>query len=229
VKGREVLIVAGPNAIATGIHAGFRAADARRQDYWPLYIANIWFGTHRDGFSHLYQVIREERGYNYGDYSYVEHFEGRPFFMFPPPNAPRRFQYFSVWIRPVQHDYAHHIVKALTWELENFVRTGMTGEQCGDAKNKARVLYLSLAEPAAACWAPSSTTTSTGSTPATSTTTSPRRRRELRPDQHRHQEVPAGREPQVRHHHSQRRRAQAGRRHCCRRPGVGQVARRLPD
>ncbi len=147
VKGREVLIGAEPNAIATGIHAGFPLPLTRAdKDYWPLYIANIWFGTHRDGFSHLYQVIREERGYNYGDYSYVEHFEGRPSYMFPPPNAPRRYQYFSIWIRPVQHDYAHHILKALTWELENFVRTGMTDEQCADAKNKARVLYLSLAE-----------------------------------------------------------------------------------
>ncbi len=147
VTGREVLIVAQPNAIATGIHAGFPLPLTRAdKDYWPLYIANIWFGTHRDGFSHLYAVIREERGYNYGDYSYVEHFEGRPSYLFPPPNAPRRFQYFSIWIRPVQHDYAHHIVKALTWELENFVRTGMTAEQCSDAKNKARVLYLSLAE-----------------------------------------------------------------------------------
>ncbi|HXE74500.1 MAG TPA: pitrilysin family protein [Candidatus Xenobia bacterium] len=147
VKGRDLLIVAQPNAISAGIHAGFPLPLTRAdEDYWPLYIANIWFGTHRDGFSHLYQVIREERGYNYGDYSYIEHFESRPRYLFPPPNAPRRFQYFSIWIRPVQHDYAHHITKALTWELENFVRTGLTEEQCSDAKNKARVLYLSLAE-----------------------------------------------------------------------------------
>jgi zinc protease len=146
-KGREVLMVALPNAISTGLHAGFPLNVTRRdKDYWPLYIANIWFGTHRDGFSHLYQVIREQRGYNYGDYSYVEHFEGRPFALFPPVNTPRRQQYFSIWIRPIQHDYAHHILKAMTWELENFVREGMTEEECALAKNKARVLYLSLAE-----------------------------------------------------------------------------------
>ena len=146
-KGREALIVALPNAISTGLHAGFPLNVTRTdKDYWPLYIANIWFGTHRDGFSHLYQVIREQRGYNYGDYSYVEHFEGRPSNLFPPTNTPRRFQYFSIWIRPIQHDYAHHLLKAMTWELENFARTGMTEEQCALAKNKARVLYLSLAE-----------------------------------------------------------------------------------
>ncbi len=146
-KGREALIVALPNAISTGLHAGFPLSVTRAdKDYWPLTIANIWFGTHRDGFSHLYQMIREQRGYNYGDYSYVEHFEGRPFNLFPPTNTPRRQQYFSIWIRPIQHDYAHHILKAMTWELENFVREGLTEEECGLAKNKARVLYLSLAE-----------------------------------------------------------------------------------
>ncbi|MBI2955977.1 MAG: insulinase family protein [Acidobacteria bacterium] len=146
-KGREVIIVALPNAISTGIHAGFPLPLTRKdKDYWPLYIANIWFGTHRDGFSHLYQVIREERGYNYGDYSYIEHFEARPFALFPPTNTPRRYQYFSLWIRPVQHDYAHHILKAMTWELEHFIRTGLSEEECALAKNKARVLYLSFAE-----------------------------------------------------------------------------------
>lgn len=147
VQGRSVLIVALPNAISTGIHAGFPLPLTRAdKDYWPLYVANIWFGTHRDSFSHLYQVIRADRGYNYGDYSYVEHFEGRPFNLFPPTNSPRRYQYFSIWIRPVGDDYALHLMKALTWELENFVRTGLSEEQCDLAKNKAKVLYLSLAE-----------------------------------------------------------------------------------
>lgn len=46
----------------------------------------------------------------------------------------------------MQHDYAYHLMKALTWELENFIRAGLTEEQCAGAKNKARVLYLNLAE-----------------------------------------------------------------------------------
>jgi len=146
-RGRDVLIIALPSALSTGLHAGFPIPVTRAHpDYWPLYVANVWFGTHRDSFSHLYQVIREERGYNYGDYSYIEHFEGRPFFLFPPTNTPRRYQYFSIWIRPVAHDYAVHIMKALTWELEHFIRTGLTAEQCELAKNKARVLHLNLAE-----------------------------------------------------------------------------------
>jgi zinc protease len=142
-----VTIVALPNAISTGLHAGFPLPVTRTDaDYWPLYVANIWVGTHRDSFGHLYSTIRADRGYNYGDYSYIEHFEGRPFTMFPPPNTPRRYQYFSIWLRPVQNDYAYHLMKALTWELENFARTGLTDDECAQAKNKAKVLYLNLAE-----------------------------------------------------------------------------------
>jgi zinc protease len=145
--GRHVTIIGLPNAIATGLQAGFPIPVTRADaDYWPLYVANVWFGTHRDSFSHLYQVIREERGYNYGDYSYVEYFEGRPRYLFPPTNTPRHYQYFSIWIRPVGNEYAHHLMKALTWELDKLVRDGLTAEQVEAAKNKARVLYLSLAE-----------------------------------------------------------------------------------
>ncbi len=147
VAGRHVTIIGLPKAIATGLHAGFPISVTRADaDFWPLYVANVWFGTHRDSFSHLYQVIREERGYNYGDYSYVEYFEGRPEHLFPPTNTPRHYQYFSIWIRPIGNEYAHHLLKVLTWELDNLVRNGLTAEQVEAAKNKARVLYLSLAE-----------------------------------------------------------------------------------
>ncbi len=147
VSGRSALIIELPNAISSGIHAGYPIGLSRKdKDFWPLYVGNVWLGTHRDDFSHLYHVIREERGYNYGDYSYIEHFEGRPENLFPPFNTPRRFQYFSLWARPVAHQYVPHIMRALTWELQRFVDTGLDEEQCRMAKNKAKILYLSLAE-----------------------------------------------------------------------------------
>lgn len=146
-RGRRLLIVSIPNAASSGVHAGHRIEVTRAHpDFWPLYIGNIWFGTHRDGFSRLYVLLREERGYNYGDYSYVEHFEGRPYNLFPPFNTPRRSQYFSIWVRPVAHPYVPHVLKAITWELEELLRAGLTEQQCADARNKAKVLYLSLAE-----------------------------------------------------------------------------------
>jgi zinc protease len=147
LQGRQMLIVTMPNAIATGIHVGFPYAITRNHpDYWPLFVANVFFGTHRDEFGRLYQEIRSDRGYNYGDYSYVEYLYGRPFFLFPPPNTPRRQQYFSIWVRPVGHQYAHFITKAITAELERFVNQGMSAEELELTKVKGRTLYLNFAE-----------------------------------------------------------------------------------
>lgn len=147
IKGRQVLIVTTPNAIATGLHAGFPITVKRGDpDYWPLFVATTYFGAHRDDFSLLYQLIRQARGYNYGDYAYMEYYAYRPYSMFPPPGSPRDAQYYSLWIRPVGHQYTHFIMKAMTAELDRFVKEGMTPEQVERSKTKARVLYLNYAE-----------------------------------------------------------------------------------
>ena len=145
--GRHLLIITQPNAIATGIHFGF-PINVRRgdPDYWPLFVANTYLGLHRDEFGRLYQDIRQQRGYNYGDYSYIEYLYGRPYFLFPPPTTPRMEQYFSVWIRPVGNQYAHFILKAAVAELDRFVKEGLTPQQVEEAKIKARTLYLNYAE-----------------------------------------------------------------------------------
>lgn len=145
--GREAIVVGMPDALATGIHLAYPLPINRtHEDFWPLYVANVALGTHRDGHGRLYGLIRQERGYNYGDYSYVEHFAARPWSLFPPFNTPREQQYFSLWIRPVGHEYAHHLLKAAIHELDLIAREGLTAEEVAHSKNKARVLYLSLAE-----------------------------------------------------------------------------------
>ncbi|HEX2060299.1 MAG TPA: insulinase family protein, partial [Thermoanaerobaculia bacterium] len=145
--GRHALVIQEPNAPAASVHLGFPIAVNRTHaDFWPLYIANVWLGTHRDGFGQLYQKIREERGYNYGDYSYIEYWTGRPQALFQIFNQPREQQYFSIWVRPVKHEHAVHLAKAVTYELEQLIRTGLTPQQIDEAKNKARVLYLNLGE-----------------------------------------------------------------------------------
>ena len=147
VKGRELTIVAMPDAGATAIHLAFPIEiDRTDPDFWPLYVANVYFGTHRDSHSYLYKEIREKRGYNYGDYSYIEHFAYRPFNLFRPFNTPRSYQYFLIWIRPVDTKYGHHILKAADWELENLLRKGVPDDEVELSKNKAKVLYLNLAE-----------------------------------------------------------------------------------
>jgi zinc protease len=148
--GREALVVEEPNAPAASVHLGFPVAISRTDpDFWPLYVANVWLGTHRDSFGQLYQKIREERGYNYGDYSYIEHWMGRTASLFQIFNQPREQQYFSIWIRPVKHEHAVHMMKAATYELEQLIRRGLSAEDVANAKNKSRVLYLNLAETVA--------------------------------------------------------------------------------
>lgn len=145
--GKHVLIITQPNAIATGLHLGFPIHLKHGDDeYWPLFVGNVFFGVHRDSFGRLYQELRGDRGYNYGDYSYIEYYQGRPQNLFPPPTTPREQQYFSMWIRPVGHQYAHFLMKAMTAELDRLVREGLTPEQVAQAKIKARTLYLNYAE-----------------------------------------------------------------------------------
>jgi zinc protease len=147
IAGRQALVIEEPNAPAASAHLGFPIDVSRNDaDYWALYVANVYLGTHRDGFGQLYQKIREERGYNYGDYAYIEHWNGRTSSLFQVFNQPREQQYFSIWIRPVKHEHAVHLLKAATFELEQMIRNGLTPAQVEASKQKARVLYLNLAE-----------------------------------------------------------------------------------
>ena len=149
VVGRHAVVVRMPDSGATGVHFGFPLPiDRTHEDFWPLWVANVHFGTHRDSHGLLYTLIRQERGYNYGDYSYIEHFAWRPYVLVPPFNTPRREQYFSVWIRPVATEHAQHLLKASIYELGQMIGNGLTDEQVAASRNKARVLYLNYAETA---------------------------------------------------------------------------------
>ncbi len=129
VEGRRVVIAAKPGP-ATAISFGF-PIDVHRgaPDFYALWVANSWLGEHRNSSSRLYQVIREARGLNYGDYSYIEHFPEGGRRSMPPPNVPRRQQIFEVWIRPVPNQDAHFALRAAVRELDRLVRDGLTPEQ----------------------------------------------------------------------------------------------------
>ena len=87
IDGRSVVLVAKPGADAS-ISFGF-PIDVHRgeRDFYALWIANSWLGEHRNSVSHLYQVIRETRGLNYGDYSYIEAFPEGGQRNMPPVNV----------------------------------------------------------------------------------------------------------------------------------------------
>ena len=129
INGREVLLIAKLRADAS-ISFGF-PIDVHRgeRDFYALWIANSWFGEHRNQASHLFQVIRETRGLNYGDYSYIEAFPEGGERNMPPVNVPRRRQLFEVWIRTLPNAQAHFALRAAVRELERLVDNGLTEEQ----------------------------------------------------------------------------------------------------
>lgn len=106
-RGRHVTIIE-KDAQSTAISMGFPINILRGSKEWyALAVANSWLGEHRNSSSHLYQVIREERGLNYGDYSYIENFPNGGRLQMPPQNVCRRHQIFEIWIRPVPNDTRH--------------------------------------------------------------------------------------------------------------------------
>ncbi len=128
-EGRPVVIVKKPGP-ATAISFGF-PIEARRgtREFYALWVANSWLGEHRNSSSHLYGVIREKRGMNYGDYSYIECFPEGGNRNVPPPNVPRRRQMFEVWIRPVPNDQAQFALRAAMREVERLAKHGLTKDQ----------------------------------------------------------------------------------------------------
>ncbi|MCX6153281.1 MAG: pitrilysin family protein [Candidatus Kapabacteria bacterium] len=126
INGCEYLFVE-KNNDATAISFGFPIEILRNsKDFAALWLFNSWFGEHRNQSSHLYQVIREKRGMNYGDYSYIETFLNGGRLEVPQPNNPRHHQIFEVWIRPVKHEHRHFALRAALRELHTVVENGIT-------------------------------------------------------------------------------------------------------
>jgi zinc protease len=93
-------------------------------DFVPMLVANSYFGEHRNSVGRLYQAIRETRGMNYGNYSYIEAFPAGYATQQPRVNVARRSQLFEVWIRPVAltapgnlHDRTLFAMRAALFEL----------------------------------------------------------------------------------------------------------------
>jgi zinc protease len=149
INGRQVLLVEkdGPStAISFGhpidVHRGSR-------EFYALWLANSWLGEHRNSASHLYQVIRETRGMNYGDYSYIEVFPNGGRRNFPPTGVGRRQQLFEVWIRPVPRSQAIFALRAALREVDHLIQHGLTPEQFETTRNFLLKYYLHYAETTA--------------------------------------------------------------------------------
>lgn len=151
--GIHVLIVDKPTD-ATAISLGFPIALVRGQpDFFAMMAANSWFGEHRNPFSHLYQVLRESRGVNYGDYSYIEAFPLGYATQVPPVHTARRSHLFEIWIRPVSrtsatdlHDRALFTTRAAWRELKTLADDGLTAQALADAQQFLSNFSLNYAQ-----------------------------------------------------------------------------------
>ena len=115
---------------ATAISFGLPIDVTRSHpDFAALSIARVWLGEHRIASGRLYQRIREVRGLNYGDYTYIEAFPRGMFQFFPDPNSVRQRQIFEVWIRPVVPANAHMSLRIAIHELDALIQNGLTREQ----------------------------------------------------------------------------------------------------
>jgi len=112
---------------STGISLGFPISVTRADKDWPaLAVVASYLGQHRSSNSYLYQRLREARGLNYGDYAYIEYFPRGMFQFQPDPNLGRKLQIFQIWIRPVEPQNGHFVLRAALYEYDKLVREGMS-------------------------------------------------------------------------------------------------------
>ena len=122
---------------ASAISMGFPTDLIRGgPDFYAMKLVNAWFGDHRNSFSHLYQVIREARGMNYGDYSYIEPYPNGSATQDRPVNFSRRSNLFEIWIRPISmtepgnlHQRTLFATRAAWRELDKLVANGLPEDQ----------------------------------------------------------------------------------------------------
>jgi zinc protease len=145
-EGLQVLLVQKPGADAS-ISFGFPINLQRgEREFYALWLANSWLGEHRNSSSHLYQVIREARGMNYGDYSYIEAFTNGGRRSTPPTHVGRHNQIFEVWIRTLPNERSHFALRAAMRELKHLIDNGMTLEQFELTREFLRKYILHFAE-----------------------------------------------------------------------------------
>ncbi len=120
---------------ATAISLGYPIEINRsHKDFYALMVANSYLGEHRTFNGVLMNKMRGDRGLNYGDYSYIEHFIQDGGSTFPIPNIPRKQQYFSIWIRPVSNVNRHFALRMAIREVENLVKNGIPEKDFEETK-----------------------------------------------------------------------------------------------
>lgn len=144
--GIQVQLVPKDNNLGTAIYTGYPLELNRASKDWPaMVVVNSYLGEHRKSYSKLYQLIREARSMNYGDYTYIEWYEAGGSNQLPLTGFPRSQNYFAIWIRPVQTAYslksqypelndltighAHFAMRMALNEIDRVKNEGLTQEE----------------------------------------------------------------------------------------------------
>jgi zinc protease len=122
----------GPVALSIGFPI---SVNRNHPDYAALLLAAGFLGQHSASFGVLFQEMREKRGLNYGDYAYIEYFPRGMFRMEPDPNLARHHQIFQLWIRPVEPQTAVFSLRLALYDLDRFVRGGISDEDFQRARD----------------------------------------------------------------------------------------------
>jgi len=125
------------SAKSTAVSFGFPIDTIRNDKDWTaLWLVRSYFGEHRSSNSFLYQRIRQTRGMNYGDYSYIEYFPRGMYQTKPDANLGRSEQIFQIWLRPLRsNNDAHFATRTALFELDNLIKEGMTQESFEATRN----------------------------------------------------------------------------------------------
>ncbi|MEJ2244851.1 MAG: pitrilysin family protein, partial [Acidobacteriota bacterium] len=136
IEGIHVLLVE-KNTESSPVSFGFPIDLLRSgDDFYAMMLLNSAMGEHRNAFGRLYRVIREMRGMNYGDYSYIEAYPQGYRTQVPPVNVSRHSQIFEAWLRPIAatspgnlHDRTLFAIRAAVREMAKIIDRGISPER----------------------------------------------------------------------------------------------------
>lgn len=133
-SGPKVVIVE-KDCPATAISFGFPYGLRRTSpDYTAMWLGVSSFGEHRQSGGRLFQALREKRGLNYGDYAYPEAFRQAGWGTHPAVNVGRSRQFFSIWIRPVEHQNRVFAMRCALWQLDKLLASGLSEDEVAQTK-----------------------------------------------------------------------------------------------
>ena len=116
---------------ATGFHFGHPIdVDRAHPDYPALLVAMTAFGAHRESYGRLFSEMRGDRGLNYGDYAYIEHY--REVDIRDPGQLVgtlRAQPQFTVWVRPTETQDGPFALKMAMVMTEELVASGLEQEE----------------------------------------------------------------------------------------------------